>query len=92
MFVLLVFVAALSALSVVAKADELVFTATLTGPNEVPQSSSPGTGFAVVTINGNLMTVSATFSGLVTTTATGAPSGTTASHIHCCAPATGVAG
>jgi hypothetical protein len=90
---LVVFVAAFAALSGVAKADPLVFTATLSGLNERPTpNSSPGTGTAVVTIDGNIMTVTANFSGLVSTTATGAPSGVTAAHIHCCAPATGTAG
>ncbi|HEY0100276.1 MAG TPA: CHRD domain-containing protein [Pyrinomonadaceae bacterium] len=91
-FGLLVFVAVFSALAGVVQADPLVFTATLSGANEVPQTSSPGTGFAVVTVDGNIMTVTANFSGLVTTTANGSPSGTTAAHIHCCAPATGTAG
>jgi CHRD domain-containing protein len=46
---------------------------------------SSGTGVATVVINGNLMTVSASFSGLISTT--------TSSHIHCCtsSPATGTA-
>ena len=87
---LLVFVAALAG---VANADPLIFTATLSGLNERPnQNNSPGTGFAVVTVDGNIMTVNANFSGLVTTTSTGAPSAVTAAHIHCCAPATGTAG
>ena len=90
---LLVFAAAFAALSGVAKADPLVFTATLNGQNERPTpNSSPGTGFAVVTVDGNIMTVSVSFSGLVSTTSGGSPSGTTAAHIHCCAPATGAAG
>ncbi|HYP00502.1 MAG TPA: CHRD domain-containing protein [Pyrinomonadaceae bacterium] len=90
---LLVFVAAFAALAGVAKADPLIFTATLSGANERPnQNNSPGTGFAVVTVDGNIMTVNASFSGLVPTTSTGATSGTTAAHIHCCAPATGAAG
>jgi hypothetical protein len=90
---LLVFVAAFAALAGVAKADPLVFTASLSGENERPTpTGSPGTGFAVVTVDGNMMTVSVNFSGLVNTTSTGAPSGTTASHIHCCIPATGAAG
>ena len=90
---LLVFMAAFAALSGVAKADPLVFTATLSGLNERPQpANSPGTGFAVVTVDGNIMTVTASFSGLVSTTSAGAPSGTTAAHIHCCAPTTGTAG
>jgi hypothetical protein len=90
---ILVFVTAFAAFAGVAKADPLVFNATLSGANERPnQVNSPGTGFVVVTVDGNMMTVNATFSGLVPTTSTGAPSGTTASHIHCCAPATGAAG
>ena len=64
--------------AVVAKADPTVFTTTLTGANEVPASGSPGIGSAVVTLNGDMLTVSVNFSGLV--------SNTIASHIHCCAP------
>jgi hypothetical protein len=90
---LLLFAAAFVASAGVANADPLVFTATLNGANERPNpANSPGTGFAIVSVDGNIMTVTATFSGLVPTTSTGAPSGTTASHIHCCAPATGAAG
>lgn len=92
-FVLLVFATAFAVLSGVAKADPLVFTATLSGANERPTpNSSPGTGFGVVTVDGNMMTVSVTFSGLVSTTSTGSPSGTTASHIHCCTTSAGAAG
>jgi len=87
---LLVFV---SALAGGANADPLVYTATLSGANERPSpNGSPGTGFATVTVDGNVMTVTANFSGLVSTTANGSPSGVTAAHIHCCAPATGTAG
>lgn len=83
----LALVVSLSALCGVARADPLIFTATMSGANERPQpNNSPGTGFAVVTIDGNLMTVDVTFSNLVTTTSLGAPSGTTAAHIHCCNP------
>jgi hypothetical protein len=59
-----------------------VYYTTLSGPNESPANTSPGTGKAVVTINGNLMSVHVTFSGLVAVTSAGLPSGTTASHIH----------
>lgn len=87
---LLVFMAALAG---AANADPLVFTATLSGANERPTpNNSPGTGFAVVSVDGNIMTVNANFSGLVSTTSNGSPSGVTAAHIHCCAPATGAAG
>ncbi|MBA3246589.1 MAG: CHRD domain-containing protein [Pyrinomonadaceae bacterium] len=75
---LLALVAVLSALSGVAEADPLAFTATLTGAQEVPPNSSPGIGFALVTVDGNMMTVNVTFSGLI--------SPTTVSHIHCCVP------
>jgi hypothetical protein len=56
-----------------------VFTADLSGANENPPAASTGTGTATVTWNTatNQMTVDVTFSGLTT--------GTTASHIHCCA-------
>lgn len=63
----------------VAKADQLVFTTTLTGAQEVPPNASPGIGSALVTIDTvtNLMTVNVAFAGLL--------SPTTISHIHCCA-------
>ena len=68
------------AFSGVAKADQLAFTATLTGSQEVPPTGSPGIGSALVTVDtiAKLMTVNVSFSGLV--------SPTIASHIHCCAP------
>jgi hypothetical protein len=59
-----------------------VYYGTLLGPNEFPTNTSPGTGKAVVTIDGNVMRVQVTFSGLVAQTLAGLPSGTTASHIH----------
>ena len=64
--------------AVVAEADPTVFTTTLTGANEVPANASPGIGSAVVTLNGDMLTVSVSFSGLL--------GNTTASHIHCCGP------
>lgn len=63
-----------------------VYYTALSGPNEFPTNSSPGTGKAVVTIDGNLMRVQVTFSGLVPQTSAGLPSGTTASHIHAPTP------
>ena len=67
-----------------AQATITVYNATLTGPNESPPNSSPGIGTATVTIDNvlNTMRVQVTFSGLVTTTTSGQPSSTTASHIH----------
>jgi len=67
-------------------ADSITFTATLSGANENPANSSPGTGFASVTINTvlNTMVVNVSFTGL--------EAGTTASHIHCCVAPGGNAG
>jgi hypothetical protein len=69
----------------VAKADQLVFTATMTGAQEVPPTGSPGVGSALVTIDTvtNLMTVNVSFAGLV--------SPTNIAHIHCCAGPGGIA-
>ena len=69
--------------SVVAKADQVVLTATLTGSQEVPPTGSAGIGSALVTLDTvtKLLTVNVSFAGL------GSP--TIASHIHCCtAPGT----
>lgn len=65
-------------LSPSANAAVITFEATLSGLNENPANPSPGTGDAVVTWDTltDLMTVEATFSGLIGTT--------TAAHIHCC--------
>src|ERR1700732_94860 len=60
-------------------ANAITYDVVLTGPGESPANASPGTGFAVITIDTTLNTlniVSDTFSGLLGTT--------TASHIHCC--------
>jgi hypothetical protein len=51
-----------------------IYTAKLSGPNEIPVNNSPGIGTAKVTIDGTMMRVEATFSGLV--------GNTTSSHIH----------
>jgi hypothetical protein len=69
----------------VAKADQLIFTATMTGAQEVPPTGSPGVGSVLLTIDTvtNLMTVNVSFAGLV--------SPTTIAHIHCCAPPGGIA-
>jgi hypothetical protein len=82
--IVLALVMALSALSAVAKADPLVFTGTLSGTQENPANASPGTGTVTVTVDGNIMTIDANFSGLL--------GNTTAAHIHCCAPAGSNAG
>ena len=68
-----------------AKADTLAFTTTLTGPQEVPPTASPGVGNALITIDTvtNLMTVNVAFTGLL--------SPSTIAHIHCCAGPGGIA-
>jgi len=82
-FVALIF--AFLMFSGVAKADQIVFTTTLTGAQEVPPTGSPGVGSALVTIDTvtNLMTVNVAFAGLV--------SPSTIAHIHCCAGLGGIA-
>lgn len=71
-----------------AYAAPLFFSATLDGPSESPPVPSPGTGFANVSYDpvSHLLSISASFSGLVGTT--------TASHIHAptAVPLTGTAG
>jgi len=58
----------------------IVYTTSLSGPNENPPVVSPGVGVATVTVDttAHTLRVQETFSGLT--------SGTTASHIHCCNP------
>lgn len=57
-----------------------IYVTTLTGANEVPPTGSPAIGTSVVTLNGNILTVDESFTGL-----TGGPAA--AAHIHCCTPA-----
>ena len=79
-----------------AQAAVTVFSGTLTGPAESPPNTSPGIGQTLVSIDPvtHQLTLTVNFSGLVPTTSTGAPSGTTASHIHAATtlPFTGTAG
>ena len=58
------------------KADT-IFTATLAGSNETPPNTSMATGFITVDLNGNILSVNETFSGLIDPGS--------AAHIHCCA-------
>lgn len=62
-----------------------VYTTQLSGPNEAPPNTSPATGTATVTIDGNFMRLQTSFSGLLGTT--------TLAHIHAPTPmpGTGVA-
>jgi hypothetical protein len=59
-------------------AATLTFTAVMRGLNETPPNLSTATGFATVVLNGDILTVNESFSGLIGGTAT-------AAHIHCCA-------
>ncbi len=61
-----------------ASAAIITYVAVLSGANEVPPTGSPATGNAMLTLNGDILTVSETFSGLVGGSAA-------AAHIHCCA-------
>ena len=73
------FVLALAlALVVPAHADTITYTATLLGSNEVPPTGSLGTGSAIFTLNGNLLSINEIFAGLTTPAS--------AAHIHCCGP------
>jgi hypothetical protein len=78
-------VIAIVMLPAIARADQIVFTTTLRGPQEVPPTASPGIGSALVTLDTltNQLTVNLAFAGLL--------SPTTAAHIHCCAGPTGTA-
>jgi hypothetical protein len=68
--------AAAAAILFALPAHATVFMTTLSGANEFPANSSTATGSATVVVDGNLMTVDVTFSGLTTTAS--------AAHIHCC--------
>ena len=89
--ILSVLLAVIAVSAKTSKADPLLFVASLSGAAEAPPNISPGTGFAMVTIDSvaHTMRVQVTFSGLVTT-----GTGTTASHIHSATavPFTGTAG
>jgi hypothetical protein len=59
-------------------AATLTFTAIMQGSNETPPNSSTASGFATVVLNGDILTVNESFSGLIGGNAS-------AAHIHCCA-------
>lgn len=71
--------AGLFVMAVPAQAAIITYQAVLSGANENPPTGSPGTGFAVVTVDdiANLMEVEVSFQGLTTPNV--------AAHIHCCA-------
>ena len=72
-----------------ALAATVTFNAVLNGATEAPSNSSPGVAFATEIFDPVLYTMkpSPTFSGLVSLTNRGLPSGTTVAHIHCCTAA-----
>jgi hypothetical protein len=76
----LVMVAALMLQAPAAHATPMTFVGNLSGANEIPPVSTPGTGLATVILDPTAQTIqiNATFSGLT--------SNDTAAHIHCCAP------
>jgi hypothetical protein len=59
-------------------AATFTYEAIMTGAQETPPNASTATGFAFLTLNGDLLTVHETFTGLI-----GGPA--SAAHIHCCA-------
>lgn len=77
-----------AAVAMPAMADQAIYTAVLSGPNEEPPNDSPGSGMATVTIDldQKTMRVQENFDGLV--------ANVIASHIHCCTvePGAGIAG
>jgi len=78
-----------------AAAATIPLGAILSPANEVPPTASTGSGTAILDLDpiAHTLRVRVEFSGLVPTTPAGAPSGTTAAHVHCCLPsafATGV--
>lgn len=70
--------AALLAASLPAFASTVTYQAILRGTNEVPANASTASGVANLTLNGNLLTIDITFTGIQNPAA--------AAHIHCCAP------
>lgn len=81
-------VASILGTATMAQGAVLIYSASLTGPNESPANASPGTGISFVTINdvANTMRVEISFTGLT--------GNTSASHIHAATtvPGAGTAG
>ncbi len=67
------------ALSVVTKADTIIFTATLSGANEVPPRATNATGTATLILD------TATGRAVLSVSFSGLSAGLTGAHIHCCA-------
>jgi hypothetical protein len=66
------------AVAIPAHADTIIYSTILLGSNEVPPTGSAATGTGLFTLNGNLLTINETFTGLTTPAS--------AAHIHCCGP------
>src|SRR4051794_4272868 len=63
-------------------ASAATYTGTMLGTNEVPANASPATGFPLLSIVDNSMTVTVDWNGLI-----GGPA--SMAHVHCCtAPGT----
>jgi len=69
-----------------ARADPILYSAVLLGPNESPPNASPGLGFSLVQYDADthMLGILAGFTGLT------AP--VIAAHIHCCVDSPGIAG
>lgn len=65
------------AVPAVCVADPILYGSVLKASNEVPPTTSAGTGLASYSLLGDLLTLNLTFSGLT--------SNVVAGHIHCCA-------
>ncbi|MEP6781989.1 MAG: CHRD domain-containing protein [Gemmatimonadaceae bacterium] len=72
-------VAAVTMLTLPAIAHGQMWTSVMNGGNEVPPTGSAGTGFAQMTLTGNSLFFTMTWTGLSVNAS--------AAHIHCCAPA-----
>ena len=73
-------IAALTLLACVTQAQSaVVYTAALNGASESPPTGSSATGNAVLTLDGNSLSVNVSFAGLIGGNAQ-------AAHIHCCTP------
>jgi MYXO-CTERM domain-containing protein len=91
----IVLAAAVLLLAGVGHSGIITLSGTISGANENPATPSLGTGFALVTLDTTAQTleVNVFFSNLLATIpGTSTPSGTTASHIHCCVAPPGNAG
>ena len=91
----IVLAAAVLLLAGVGEAGIVTLSGPISGLNENPATPSLGTGFALVTLDTTAQTleVNVFFSNLLATIpGTSTPSGTTASHIHCCVSSPGNAG